>query len=171
MEEIDPESYQIREVYAHFGLAIYCAQCVEQAIIQNLIFFDYFPDAIESTPDAETWTERFDEFEAGEMRRTMGMLIKRLRKEGQTTEAIEQRLDDVLAKRNWLAHRYFDDRAVEFTLIEGRATMVKELEMIQAQFREAEDLIADVTRPVAIKYGLTDEVLAQTMTDLVSKHK
>lgn len=46
MEDIDPESYQIREVFAYFGRATFAAQCVEQAIIHNLIFFDHFPKAV-----------------------------------------------------------------------------------------------------------------------------
>lgn len=45
------------------------------------------------------------------------MLIKRLRAEGQVTKSIEELLDDVLTKRNWLAHSYFSERAVEFSVM------------------------------------------------------
>ena len=32
MNDLDSESYQIREVYALFGLAMYFAQCLERTI-------------------------------------------------------------------------------------------------------------------------------------------
>ena len=37
MEQLDPESYQIREVYARYGLAMYQAQCVERQLALLLI--------------------------------------------------------------------------------------------------------------------------------------
>lgn len=171
MEALDPQSYQTREVYAHYGLAMYLANCVEQAIFQNLIFFDHFPTATKTVRDAESWTREFDAFEGRELGRTMGMLIKRLKEAGQTTTTIEERLSEVLAKRNFLAHHYFAQRAVEFTLDDGRSSMIEELQVIQGLFREAEELIMDVTRPAAIKYGLTDKVLERVTAELVEAHR
>ena len=171
METLDPQSYQTREVYAHYGLAMFLAQCVEQAIFQNLIFFDYFPNATKSISDAETWTREFDAFEGRELGRTMGMLIKRLKEAGQITSIIEECLSEVLAKRNFLAHHYFAQRAVEFTLDDGRSSMIEELVVIQGLFREAEERIMEVTSPVAKKYGLTDDVLVRIKVELVKTHQ
>ena len=171
MEDLDPESYQTREVFAYFGRATFTAQCLEQAIIQDLIFFDHFPNAVATVKDKETWTARFDSFEAAELRRTLGMLIKRLRAEGQVTTSIEEHLDEVLEKRNWLAHRYFNERAVEFTLYDGRAKMLEELQEVHDLFRKVEVMINEVTRPISIKYGMTDEILARITLDMITQYK
>ncbi len=171
MEELDPESYQIREVFAYFGRATFTAQCLEQAIIQNLVFFDHFPKAIGTIKDKETWTARFDSFEAAELRRTLGMLIKRLRAEGQVTTSIEEHLDEVLEKRNWLAHRYFNERAVEFSQTDGRAKMLEELQDVYDLFRKVEVMINEITRPVSLKYGMTDEILDQITSDMIKQYK
>ena len=171
MEILDPESHQIREVYAHFGLAIYLAQCVEQAIIQNLIFFDLYPTAVNSNQDNKTWSDRFDKFEATEMKLTMGKLIKRLKNAGETTEAIELKLDEVVSNRNWLSHGYFNDRALDFTFEDGRTKMISELEVIQTLFREVDKMISEVTMPVARRYGLTEEMLDQMKSDMLTEHK
>lgn len=36
------ESEHVKEVYAHYGLAMYLAQCVEQSLIQLLVFHEFF---------------------------------------------------------------------------------------------------------------------------------
>ena len=54
----------------------------------------------------------------------MGKLMHRLREVGQPTDAVELLLNDTLNSRNWLAHGYFPDRAVPFTLPNGRKDMI-----------------------------------------------
>ncbi len=52
--QLDPESEQVRDVYAHFGLAAYWAQCLEQLIFQHLLFVEHFPKAVAKYSNAET---------------------------------------------------------------------------------------------------------------------
>ena len=100
---LDPESHHVREVYAHYGLAMYWAQCLEQSIFQHLLFFDHFPRAVKTYTTAEDWVAAIDRYEARELKQTMGRLIYRLREAGQTTSSIEQLLDRALKNRNgWL---------------------------------------------------------------------
>jgi hypothetical protein len=164
------ESDQIRDVYAHFGLAVYLAQCVEQSIFQHLLFLDHFPKAIAEFTSKEAWVSAFDEFEARELGQTMGKLIRRMKEAGQPTDQIQALLTQTLKQRNWLAHGYFADRAVEFTRELGREKMIPELEELQALFREAAAKIDALTMPVARKYGLTEEALANLMASLVESH-
>lgn len=35
------DDLQLRELYAHFGLAMYLAQSLEQSIFINLMYFDF----------------------------------------------------------------------------------------------------------------------------------
>ena len=164
------ESDHIRDVYAHFGLAVYLAQCVEQSIFQHLLFLDHFPKAIAEFTSKEAWVSAFDEFEARELSQTMGKLIRRIKEAGQPTDDIQVLLTQVLKQRNWLAHGYFADRAMDFTRESGREKMVIELEELQGLFREAAGKIDALTMPVARRYGLTEDALATLMAGLVENH-
>jgi hypothetical protein len=160
------ESDQVRDVYAHFGLAVYLAQCLEQSIFQHLLFFEHFPKAIASFKSKESWISAFDAFESRELGQTMGKLIRRLKEAGQPTDSIQVMLADALQKRNWLSHGYFPDRAVALTLESGREKMIGELESIQLLFREVAGKIDAITMPVTRSYGLTDEAMATVMTKI-----
>ena len=98
--QLDPESEQTREVYAHFGLAVYLAQCLEQSIFQHLLFFDHMPKALATYTTFESWTKDFDRYEAQELGQTMGKLIRRLREVGQPPDALEPLLEECLKSRN-----------------------------------------------------------------------
>lgn len=170
MSDLDPESEQIREVYAHYGLAMYWAQCFEQSIFQHLLFFDHFPKARQTYTTPENWAEDFDRYEAQELGQTMGKLIRRLREVGQPTDSIESALAKVLKSRNWLAHGYFADRAVEFTDPDGRESMIQELDKLRDSFRACTDELDAISMPAARKFGLTDDVLAKVLAEMKSAY-
>lgn len=167
---LDPDSEQVREVYAHYGLAMYWAQCLEQSIFQHLLFFDHFPKAVAAYTTAENWAEDFDRYEARELGQTMGKLIRRLQEVGQPTDSLEQPLSDALKSRNWLAHGYFADRAVEFTMSGGREHMVAELEVLRDQFRNCAEQLDAVSLPAARKRGFTDEMLARVESEMTAAY-
>lgn len=166
----DPESEQTRDVYAHFGLAMYWAQCLEQSIFQHLLFFDHFPKAITAYTTPENWKKDFDKYEARELAQTFGKLIHRLREAGQPTDNIEMLLDESLKSRNWLAHGYFADRAVYFTIPEGRVRMITELEVLKDQFRNCTDQLDAISLPVARKFGFNEEMLAKVQAEMVAEY-
>jgi len=155
---LDPESEQVREVFAHYGRAMYAAQCLEQSIFQHLVFFDLFPKTIAAHTTPDNWTANFDQYEARELGQTMGKLVRRLQQVGQSTEAVERLLAQALKDRNWLAHGYFSDRAVEFTVPSGRLEMIEELKTISDQFFSCTNEIDVVWLPVARAYGYSEEV-------------
>jgi len=160
------KSAQVRDVYAHFGLAVYLAQCLEQSIFLHLVFFEHFPKAIATFKSKESWISAFNAFESRELGQTMGKLIRRLKEAGQPTEYIQVMLDEALQRRNWLAHGYFPDRAAALTLESGRERMIRELESIQSLFIEVASQIDAITLPVARNYGLTEEVMAKLMAQM-----
>ena len=168
---MDEESEQIREVYAQYGLAMYWAQCLEQSMFQHLLFFDHFPKAIRQYQGQGKWEEDFDSYESKELSQTMGRLIRRVREAGQPTEEIEAKMNCVLKHRNWLAHGYFSDRAVQLTRTDGRAVMITELEDIREEFRFCSRLIDDLTEPVMLKHGLNIDMLKEIEESLVKEYE
>lgn len=162
-------SEQCKEVYAHFGLAMYRAQCVEQSIIQLLIFFDFFPDKVPRYTSTEQWETDFDSFTGDLSSKSMGQLIKKLRDADAIDANGDAKLRGALKKRNWLAHSFFPDHALTFLSEEGRLEMVKQLEECTSYFGEVEAILNPITYSICEKYGLTKEKLREVELQLFAE--
>lgn len=167
---LDPESEQIREVYAYYGLAMYWAQCVEQSIFQQLLFFDHFPKAIASYTSSEKWVAEFDSYETRELGQTMGKLIRRLQEVGLPNEDITNVLAEVLQLRNWLAHSYFSDRALEFTTTKGREEMLEELDGVRDKLQKCAINLDSVSLPAAQSLGFTEEMRQKVTQEMIAAY-
>lgn len=110
-EDIDPESWLAREIFARFGLAMYCAQVLEHGIVN--LWTGLRDGTITSREDMEA--DYMALFE-----RTMGQLNTTLRSRRPDYSDVEDGLRRALALRNFLAHRYFRERAAAFMTKEGR---------------------------------------------------
>lgn len=156
------QTEQCKEVYAHFGLAMYRAQCVEQSIIQLLIFFDFFRENVPIFESREKWEESFDLYNGDLSAKTMGQLIKNLRNLGAIPVETGSKLGDALKNRNWLAHSFFVDHSLNFLSEAGRLKMIDELEACTSYFNEIEDVLNPITYKLCEKYGLTEEIRHET---------
>ena len=154
-------SEHCREVYAHHGLAMYRAQCVEQSIIQLLIYFDFFAKQVPLFKSKEQWEQEFDNFDQVMSAKTMGQLVKKLVDVGAVDSSIEGLLRDGLNARNHLAHRFFVDHALNFLSEAGRNKMISELEEKCALFNKIEDVLNPITYRLCEKYGFTQEKLRE----------
>lgn len=160
------KSEHCKEVYAYFGLAMFRAQCVEQSIIQLLIFLVFFKENATKISSVEKWALEFDNFDKTLSKKTMGHLLGALRELGVLNEVIENTLLKALTKRNWLAHGYFVDRAIEFLSKSGRNQMIGELEDIIELFNLAEDYLQPISKKIALQYGLTDDKLEEMKKEI-----
>ena len=160
------KSEHCKEVYAYFGLAMFRAQCVEQSIIQLLIFLVFFKENATKISSIEKWELDFDNFDKTMSKKTMGHLLGALRDLGVLNEIIESTLSKALIKRNWLAHGYFAHRAIEFLNERGRNQMIDELEGIIELFNLAEDLLQPISNKLALQYGLTNEKLEEIKNEI-----
>jgi len=168
---MDKSEQQCKDVYAHYGLAMSSAQCLEQAIIVQIMFVDYMPNAVVAFKTKEKWVQNFDEFMVDASSKTMGQLLGKLQKLGIPCDKLGQDLKTTLKKRNWLAHGYFSDRAMEFMNEEGRSAMILELETVHAYFKEVEGKVNRITDEVSVKYGLTDEIREKMMVQMLTDAK
>ncbi|EHN8912880.1 hypothetical protein ABFO89_002028 [Enterobacter hormaechei] len=159
-------SEHCKEVYAYFGLAMYRAQCVEQSIVQLLIFFDFFTKNVPTFTTHDKWEVEFDKFDKVLSEKTMGQLLGLIRKLELLDGNIEIMLSTTLKKRNWLAHSFFVDHAVDFINKNGRDQMIRELNDSIELFNSIEDILNPIARNAALKYGLTDELLDKIQSEL-----
>ncbi|WP_297120727.1 hypothetical protein [uncultured Enterobacter sp.] len=160
------KSEHCKEVYAYFGLAIFRAQCVEQSIIQLLIFLVFFKENVTKISSIEKWEVDFDDFDKALSKKTMGHLLGALKELQVLNEVTESTLSKALIKRNWLAHGYFVDRAIEFLNTSGRNKMISELKDIIEIFNSAEDFLQPIAKKLALQYGLTDERLEEMKKEI-----
>lgn len=152
---------ETRDVYAHFGLALYLAQCLEHGLANALVAVDLVPRSARNRPSREKWFEDFDDFLGTKFRATLGRLIEDVRRVTPVSSELEATLGAALRCRNWLAHHYFRERAEAFVTKAGRAAMLLELREAQELFLKADQLLFDETRPIRERFGLTDEILAE----------
>ncbi|GAB2902551.1 hypothetical protein GCM10027046_34640 [Uliginosibacterium flavum] len=149
----------VREVYAHFGLAIYCSQVLEHGIGNTLVYASLIPSNLGKIRSRTEWEEKFDGFLGAHFDKTLGRMIAALKSEIAIPVELESMLTEALKKRNWLAHHYFRDRSDEFLNERGREIMIEELKATQTLFSDADERLEAATKPLREKYGFTDERL------------
>ncbi len=157
---MDAESDEIREVYAHFGLAIYLAQLVEQSLV-NLMIASRLPRRLTITRG---------EIEALEGRlyeRTLGRLIDELRRDIAVSEALDRDLRRALDTRNRLAHGYFRERIGELTTPAGRVQLIEELDGACALFEGADRTLTETYTPLLWTHGISEETVRAEMDRLL----
>jgi hypothetical protein len=148
---VDIDEEQTKEVYAHYGLALYLAQCLEHGIVNALVIL--------RLPEKEKFTRHdIDEFMNGKFQKTLGILIKHLKSELTLPLDLESLLTDALNRRNYLAHHYFRERVDHFVMRDGRTKMLNEIQSDQKLFEKADDELSKVMKPLRAAHGLTDGV-------------
>ena len=160
VKHIDPESEHVKEVFAHFGLAMYRAQCLERQLAM-ILASKYGPD-----PTRISRTE-FDNTLEGLFSETLGQMVSKIKKLSALSEDEAERLKKALEKRNWLAHRYFWERATEFMSEFGRASMISELQDATCLFVALDESFTNKTFEWGEPYGITQQSVDKEMDRLI----
>ena len=157
---LDDESYQTREVFAHFGLAMYIAQGLERTLGIALATV-YGPGSQKIT------RSQYDDLLESNFRKTLGRLITHIRETVELSEELERMLSEALEKRNWLAHNYFWDRAKTFMSKEGQHAMIEELKETVYFLTDVDSRFMEIIEQWGEKRGVTKEVLDRMMEELM----
>jgi len=165
MAETYDEDEHVKEVYAHFGLAVYFSQVLEHGLVNALVFSDLLPRRAGHPMPKEEWFKEFDAFMDQHFETTLGKMIRGLKNVISVPQNLESLLAEALKKRNFLAHHYFKDRSTEFMTKIGRDKMILELQEARTLFEHADDKLEEVVRPLRVRFGLTDEQFAKHFED------
>ena len=160
----DSESGHIREVYSHFGLAMYQAQCLERQLA-IILATKYRPD-----PFKISRTELENILEALFLE-SLGQLVSKIKELSELSEDEAERLTKALRIRNWLAHRYFWERPTELLSESGRASMIKELQDAAHLFDTLDKLLTDRTVEWLGTVGVTQQILDEKLERLVGNRR
>jgi hypothetical protein len=142
----------VRDVYAHFGLAIYKANVLEHGLTNAMLYANMTAGGLPTLTD-------FDAFLAAKFEKTLGALIKDLKNHVPVDATLEETLRAALTKRNWIAHHYFRERSETFMSDRGCRSMIAELESAQDLFERADKALDVVSKPLAAKSGMTEDRL------------
>ncbi|HCG8518957.1 TPA: hypothetical protein NJ569_004495, partial [Vibrio parahaemolyticus] len=119
----------------------------------------------------EEWEAKFDSFDQEVSDKTMGRLIGHLKSLNVLQSTTESLLAKALKERNFLAHSYFQAKAMDFMNESGRNKMITGLEKSIELFNQVEDILNPITMSVAAKYGLTEEVLENIQKQALEEAK
>lgn len=158
------EDDHVKEVYAHFGLAMYMAQVLEHGIVNAFVLLELLPKT------KGKWTpDEVEYYMNTEFEKTLGRLIRKLRTLTTIGDDFENLLGRTLKKRNWLAHDFFRERAQEFMSATGRNLMIKELQESRDLFKDADRQLDFIITPLMKKVGLTDEIVEEHLRKMKEK--
>lgn len=147
VEEIEPESWRAREVFANFGLAMYTAQVLEHGMINVAHWTSIHDRTITTMAD-------FDDDNVKLFRQTMGQLKRILRDRRSDIDHLEDLLVRAVRLRNFLAHEYFRQRAAAFLTEEGKVQMIKELQSAVSFFEEIDTKLEPLTAQMLSAIGV-----------------
>ena len=157
---MDAADEETREVYARYGLAMYFAQVVEHAIVNLRIAL--------RLPERATLTKRdIDQFMDEAFTMTFGRLLKELRRMGQPIDFVWRDLGQARNMRNWLAHRYFPDRAVQFMSPAGRVVMLEELDDATNLFMQVNKSLERLSAEVRAANNVGEDAVRQEYEQLL----
>ncbi len=147
LEDISPENWLTREVYARFGLALYMAQVLEHGII-NLATWTGARDG-----SYQTWDEA--EADSAELfKMTIGRLRQALVSRRPDVAHLEELLARAVRLRNFLAHEYFRERPAAFRTEDGMNQMIEELTRAAAFFKDVDATLERLTRQIIEAMGI-----------------
>ena len=126
----EPDGDDDKEVFAFFGLAAYCAQVLEQGLINPLVGLQLANLSPVTREEFESAFEKAD-------KRTMGRVLKAIGKHVQMPTDTERLLGRALDGRNDLCHTFFR-RHDENMLSRSGRKMIAELRQLTALFQRAD---------------------------------
>jgi hypothetical protein len=150
-EDISPGDWLTREVYAHYGLALFEAQVVEHGIVTLATLTGVRDGTIRTFEESEA-----DSAELFKL--TMGKVKQALMSRRPDVANLEEILARAVRLRNFLAHRYFRERSAAFMTEDGQRQMIEELEKATAFFKEADDKLKPLAMQIMEALGVASHM-------------
>lgn len=157
-DDLDDHDYQVREVYAQYGLASYLGQVMEKGVVNLLTLH---ANVESPNPTQQSFDVFFEKFAGYTLGRLIVDLEKAFPAEVETIAALRR----ALPIRNSLAHDFFWDRATHFMSFSGREEMLTEIVSMHEPFKSADVFVTALVRRVAEAGGITPEQFEANLAD------
>jgi len=152
-----PDEQLIKEVYAKFGLAYYHSECLHRELC-NMYAIGTFESSSHIT------RPRVEEKLAYAYSLTLGEITKQF--ERLLPQKLFSELNDIVEKRNFLAHHFWFERATFMLTTAGVDRMLQELTELCQLFSDLDKKISMHFEPKRKQLGLTDEILQAALNDV-----
>lgn len=152
--EVDQESFELREVYAHFGQAVYLAQCFEASLAILIILARKMSGDIASNEQHDIEEERLSKKTLGQITVELGKL-----QNVQLRDSTIDNMQQCLRNRNRLCHRYWhevyeDGIPPSIATRAGRERMLQNLGEMTDLFRTTSGHIDKLVMKILEKGGI-----------------
>jgi hypothetical protein len=97
----------VKEVYARFGVAVYCAQVLEHGLVNALVILDLIPSRRNLARSRDEWGAEVDTFMDRHFEETMGRMMKNLRDVTPVDTELENLLRDASTSETGLSTTSF----------------------------------------------------------------
>ncbi len=151
-QPLDRGDWEQREVYAHFGVAIYFCQVVETGLINYLLLLRR-ATAADGMSETEI-DELFGELFSYTLGRNINNVKRVLGEHGEWVLA--DQMAETLKLRNELVHHWMRTRSLMQGTSETRLAMIEELEGATAKLLDASGVLQERTQALLAKAGLPD---------------
>lgn len=151
-QPLDRGDWEQREVYAHFGVAIYFCQVVETGLINYLLLLRR-ATAADGMSETEI-DELFGELFSYTLGRNINNVKRILGEHGEWVLA--DQMAETLKLRNELVHHWMRTRSLMQGTSETRLAMIEELESATAKLQDASGALQERTQALLAKTGLPD---------------
>ncbi|MBS0236483.1 MAG: hypothetical protein JSS50_04000 [Proteobacteria bacterium] len=162
------ESEDAKEIYAHFGRAMYFTNCLEHSIVNALCLLSLLPNR-EVYSSRKEWENLIDHHYEESFKKCFGALKNQLKSHPDpfpSLLAIIPDLEKCVEERNFLAHRFYREYAQHWFSTKGRKEMVKKLEAASELFNTTDEKLEDALKPITEKYGITEEILQKYYSEM-----
>jgi len=156
----DPTSDEAKELYAYFGLAFYCSSVLEHGIANAILILELL-DGLGGAKTRREWEMLVDKHFEESFSQTFGKLKNRLSRHNDRFQELKDVMSDIekcVGERNFLAHHFWRENAMRWFTRTGREAMVQRLEQARELFSETDKKLEVVTRPLAERHGITEDV-------------
>ena len=167
----------IKTTFAHFGRAFYAANVFESGLQIAIMLLEFFAEQEakfrregKNNFNRERYEAEFDAFFARQFAQSLGNLIKRAQSLAAMPDDLKARISHVKQRRDFLAHHFFRERAIEFGSRAGRDGMIDELERDHDLFHDADRELHDFLEPHRRRWGLTEERLDRAYKEMLAEN-
>jgi hypothetical protein len=162
-EQLDDDQ-KAKTIYAHFGLAVYIAQVLEQQAINMIVVSKQSKKKFNSRDQVD---ELWNNYYFGS--RTFGILVNEITQNYQLSESDNFELKALLKLRNHIAHDYFRLNSELFFSESGQRRMIKDFVEFRSRAKSMDSILKDYMKVYTDKIGLTDEKINEMLEQMISE--
>lgn len=163
MQDKEPSSTLIRELYARFGLAYYSSECLHKELCNTLAIVTF-----QKTEDVTK--PRLEEKLSYAYSLSLGSVVEALRKylSEDFSEDFYIELNQIVDKRNFLAHFFWFERAHLMFTKSGILKMIEELDAYYLDFHKLDKKVDTYFGFKKKVWGLTEELLQSALDECIA---